>query len=1039
MYYQLFFMKRIILLFSILFINIGLMLAQNKQATGVVTDDSGEPVIGASIIVKGTTTGTVTDLDGRFSLSIPEGNQTLEISYIGMLPQTVQAASNMRVILKADDHVLEEIIVTGYGVTKKAAFTGSAQVVTSKDLEDTANDNFLKSLQGSVAGLQLNTYTGQPGAYSSVMIRGRSSFNSGTEPLYVIDGIPMYTDKLGVYSAAGDGDLAASPLANINPNDIESINVLKDATATSIYGARAANGVIVINTKKGKTGKPQFNFTAKAGFNTAASIDSKYRTVNLKKYNEIWAEGLYNEVHKNGLDNSTAAYYMDYFGFHPYPSPSDPNGINSYTKELTRDFLLWYTEQGENTKDIDWLDEILRTGSQQEYNLSVQGGTPELRYFISGNYYKNEGIVINSDMQRYSGRANIEGKSNKIGYGISITGNYADINNTLTESQYTNPLVAVYDLRPWEQVYKEDGSYNMDAYYNPVALNDSEFGDITNQKQMIAVINPYFTYDITKELIWKTNAGLNMTQLEEFFYHGKYNPQYNTSGYSGQKSIEKVNTVSITNTINWITSFESVHNLNVMLGQEAQKTNYSQVYTAGTNYPNEHLTELGATSIPTDAFSEKRAATLASFFANAQYDYQNKYYFSSSFRTDGSSRFGENNRWASFFSVGAKWRLTQEEFMSSTSDWLNDLTLRTSYGTVGNQDIGYYAARGLYGYGYNYNKIAGSIHSQIENPDLKWETVAKFNIGTDVTLFNALTLGIDYYNQQTRDMIFNVPISLTTGHDGILKNMGKMENQGVEFLINAQIIKTKELSLNANFSLTANKNKIIKLAQEGPIEGTYSIRKEGEAYYTFYLPEYAGVDSQTGEPMWYKGSEGYETTKNYSEAEQRIVGNADPKVYGAFGMNLKFKHFDFSFDLGYNLGNKILNSGFTYDMQVGHYFIGPVSNYVFDNRWQQPGDITDVPQFVAFDGSNANELSTRFLMNGSYARMKSMTVGYTFPHATMRSIGGSNLRLFATAENVFTIRSGDFIGFDPQTRANGLQQWAYPVPFTLIFGLSLGF
>ncbi|MEG1587526.1 MAG: SusC/RagA family TonB-linked outer membrane protein [Bacteroidales bacterium] len=414
--------------------------AQNHVVSGtIISSEDGEPVIGASVIVKGTTIGTVTDFDGKFSLDLDQKNHTLIISYIGMAPQEVKAQPDMKIVLHADTQALEEVVVTGYGITKKAAFTGSAQTVKGEDLLNKTDGNFMKSLQGSVAGLQMNNAGGQPGQFASVSIRGTGSINSGTEPLYVIDGMPMFTDKLGSYSGVGTGQMAASPLANINPNDIESINVLKDATATSIYGARAANGVIVITTKKGKAGAATVNFSGKAGFSKIAGLDSNYRTVNLKRYNEIWSEALWKK------------YPEDY----------------ATQADALQDMYASY-KYDENTKSVDWLQEVLQTGVNQEYNVDVQGGKDGLSYFVSGSYFDQEGILINTGMRRYSGRMNLSSTGKVLSWGVQASGSVSDIKNSQSESQFTNPIVAVYDLRPFQQVYNPDGSYNLSSSYNPV-------------------------------------------------------------------------------------------------------------------------------------------------------------------------------------------------------------------------------------------------------------------------------------------------------------------------------------------------------------------------------------------------------------------------------------------------------------------------------------------------------------------------------------------------------------------------------------------
>ena len=1008
-------MKKLTFLFLCLVLGIGLVAAQTREVTGtVISSEDAMPVIGASVVVKGTTTGTVTDYDGKFTLNVPTSVKTLLISYIGMETQEVAITQNMKVSLSSDTQTLEEVVVTGYGVMKKAAFTGAAQVVGSDNLTKRTDANFMKSLEGSVAGLQISSFTGQPGAFAATTIRGKGSVNSGTEPLYVIDGIAIYSDKMGVNSTTGSGDMAASPMANINPNDIESITVLKDATATAIYGARAANGVIVVTTKKGASGKARFNFNAKAGTSFVANLNNDYRTVNLDRYKEIWKEGLVNAGY---AANTTEA--------------SDV--LNSYVNDR------YGVDLAGDVQNVDWLDAVISNGATQDYNLSVQGGNESMRYYISGGYFENKGVLIGTGMKRYSGRLSLDGNSDRLGYGLSVNGALSDIDNSMTESQYINPIVAVYDLRPFQQIYNQDGTYNMDAYYNPIALNDEERGDKRNQKQTTVVVNPYFTYKLAEGLTWKTNAGLSLIDLGESFYSSKYNPQYSDSGMLGERNMERATTYSITNTVNYIKSFNEIHNINVLLGQEAQKVAFSRVYASASGYPSDSVFELDNASTPVSAGSMTKASTLSSFFMNAEYNYNNKYYGSASFRYDGSSRFGANNKWAPFWSVGAKYRISEEAFMEETKDWLSDLTVRGSYGTVGNQDIGYYAAMGLYSYGYSYNSKPGAVPTQIVNPDLKWETVAKADLGLHAVLFDRFTVEMDYYNQRTKDMIFDVPLSYTSGFESVLKNIGEMENQGFEFLINSNVMKTKDFRWDVNLTGTFNRNKIIKLATDKPIENTTTIRKVGEAYNTFYMAEYAGVDPETGSPLWYKGKEGKETTSNINEAGQRIVGSADPKFYGGVGMNFKYKNFDLSADVSYTLGNKVYNSGFSYDMQVGHYFLGPVSNNVYENRWQKPGDITNVPKFEAGNSSSAEANSTRFLMDGSYLRMKSVVLGYTLPSKLVAKAGISNLRVYASADNLFTITSSDYIGFDPQTRPTGFQSWSYPVPTNIMFGLNLGF
>ncbi|MDR1408424.1 MAG: TonB-dependent receptor [Tannerella sp.] len=991
----------------------GALLAQNTvRLGGTVYDELREPLVGANVVVSGTTQGAVTDIDGHFSLTVAEGS-SLQISMVGFETLTIRAWSGERDIeMHEMTQMMDEVVVTGYGVMRKAAFTGAAQVVGSDEMTKRVDANFLKSLEGSVAGLQVNNGTGQPGAFASTTIRGRGSANSGTEPLFVVDGVPLYTDQMGGWSG-----MEVSPMANINPNDIESVTVLKDATATAIYGARAANGVIVISTKKGKQGKTRFNFSAKYGQTFVAQVDPEYRMVNLDKYKEVWTDAYINSGDASSRDE---AYAM-----------------------LKQNALDWYNTDIDAVESVDWLDQVLRNGRIQEYNIDLQGGNESLRHFASLGFYENEGVLIGSGLKRYTGRLNLDGESGRIGYGISINAGLSDIDNIPNTSSYTHPIVMVYDTRPFQQVYNPDGSYAMvrDGFYNPVALYDDEKGDIYNQKTITAIINPYFSYKIMDGLAWKTNAGISVIDISEFYFSGSNNPSWWDNGLNGERVQNRATVYNITNTLNYNRTFKNVHSLHVMLGQEAQRTARSGIYVAATNYPSDVVNELVNASTPVTTESTSRASTLASFFANGEYNYDNKYYGSASFRYDASSRFGTNHRWAPFWSAGAKYRLTQEAFMEGAKDWLTDLTIRGSYGTVGNQDIvrAYYPYMGLYEFGYSYHSNPGAVPTQIYSPDLKWETVKKADIGFNAVLFSRLSLEMDFYNQRTSDMIFEVPLSYTTGFASVMQNIGEMENRGFEFLVNATLIQNKNLTWSARVSGTVNRNKITALATDKPIEGTWYIRKVGEAYNTFYLPVYAGVDPQTGEALFYKKAGSTETTTTINEAEQQIVGSADPKFYGGIGTSISYKGFDFSLDGSFSLGNKVFNRGLAFDLMCGDYELGPVAEYVYKNRWREPGQITDVPKFIAGGNSDVTRYSTRLLLNASHFRMKAINVGYTLPRSVTKALTVDNLRVFGTIDNLFVITASDFIGFDPQALEDGFQMWTYPIPTSVLFGVNVSF
>jgi len=1021
----------------------GMIFAQISTVTGVViAEEDAMPLTGATVMVKNTDVGTVTDIDGNFTITnLPPRSKTLVVSFVGMITQEVEiTAGPMRISLRSNTEVLEEVVITGYGITRKAAFTGAAQVLDDKAVRKKSDANFLKSLEGSVAGFQMMNASGQPGAYAATTIRGTNSLNSGTEPLYVIDGVPMYTGNLGGMSFSNPSSApttGVNPITNMNANDIESVTVLKDATATSIYGARAANGVVVITTKRGKSGKARVNFSAKFGRTYLGQMDSNYDMLGLEQFKEIWIEGIQNGY---AAGNITA----DQLKLYATQGEDLSNTCNAAAFGRAWGIAM-FNADWDKVPDTDWIDLAIRSSRVQEYNVSVQGGTESVTYFASLGYYENGGIVVGSGLERYSGRLNLDARSGRAGYGAFINISLSDVDQIPISSSYTNPIVLAYDTRPIQPVYNEDGTYAMvkEGDYNLVALYDKQNGDIYNLKTLVTILNPYFTYRIMDGLNWKTNAGLTITETNSFNFRGMNNPSSYTSGqYSsmtGTKSNRRANTYSLTHTLNYDRKFNGLHNLNVILGQEMQKLTLAELYAEAKGYPYADVKELVNASTPVTARSNYQASTLVSWFSNFEYNYDNKYYLSSSFRYDGSSRFGKNNRWAPFWSFGGKYRLTQEPFMAEVSDVLSDLMIHASYGSVGNQDIGYYAAQGLYSYGYPYNSNPGAVPTQIENPDLKWETVAKFDIGFNANFFHRLNLDVDFYNQRTKDMIFNVPLTMTSGFSNVTKNVGEMENRGIETVMNIVAIRTNHFRWDISLTNTYNKNTIVAMATDDPIITNYNIQRPGSAVNTFYLKEWAGVDPATGEPLWYTNGAGSPTTTNINSAQQVALGQASPVYYGALGMNFAYKGFDFSFDVNYSGGNQVFNRGFQYDLHCGSYKLGPVSQYVYKNRWKQPGDQTDVPRFIWGGNTGAAQLSSRYLMDASYARIKNITLGYNLSAALCKILRTDHLRVYTSVDNLYTFTKKEFIGFDPQAKADGYVQWAYPVAATALFGINIGF
>lgn len=1000
--------KRLLMFLVGLFLSIGTMLAQTQISGKVTSSEDGTAVIGASVKVAGTNQGTATDINGNFSLNVAKGAK-IEISYVGMQTKVVSASNNMRVELDNDETTIDEVVVTGYGYQKKASFTGAASLVDGSALEKKSDANFVKALEGNVSGVQMNNSTSQPGTWGSVFVRGRGSLNSGTQPLYVIDGMPVNSDYDGMSSSSNNW---LDPMAGVNPEDIETVTVLKDAAATAIYGSRASNGVIVITTKKGSEGKMNINLDIKQGFTTTANNNMEY--ANAEETMDLFAKGFsaYYKLQGRTLSYDDAyAYLTNYFGW---------DGKSSY----------------------DWMDKISRTGYYQDYNLNIQGKTGKTGYYVSAGYLDTDGIVRGSDFKRYSGRANVESKFGR--YAIGANANYSfSIKNGSSQStggSYSNPTVAAISMMtPFDPFYDEEGNYANISSYNPLALTDSKLGDIDESSNETINLNPYLQFDIWNGIYFKTNLGVNINNFREYnYWSAVYNPQGADYNGLGQQYNSRMTTITWNNILGWNKTFNTVHTVSAMLGQEMQRKSYYYEYYCGSNFPFANIgkTDLSTVGSWNDSEYYKRQARLASYFADVHYAYSDKYYVSASFRRDGSSVFGTNNRWGNFWSVGAKWRLSSEEFLKDNAI-LTNAALRASYGTVGNQDIGWYAARGFYSAGYNYNGQTGMVPTSTSNQDLTWETSKKFDVGFDLSFIKRIHLSFDFYHETTSDALMEVPLSYTTGLASAYQNIGKIRNYGIELDLKATVMHTKDIDWTAYANLTWNKNKVVKLASGDPIIGTYNIVAEGKAYNTFYMREYAGVDPSNGKALWYLNETGDETTDNYNAAAKRYLGSPDPKVYGGFGTSFKWKGLDASLTFNYRLGAKVYDSGARFT-GWGMSFMTPLKD-VAENSWTEDNPNAKYPQYIYSNPYYAASASSRFIYSGNYLRLSNITVGYTLPTEITKKALMQKVRFYVSADNVYTWTASDFTGYSPDTYANGIIAWQYPATTTFVGGIQITF
>ena len=1031
-------MKKNLLLLLMLFVT-SVSFAQ-VNITGRVTDaDGGNPAL-ITVSIKGSSIGVYTDSDGRYSIIIPSeiNDPVIVFSGIGYTTQeiTVNSRSIINVIMASSALALDEVVLTGYAPTTKKAFTGSAASVTSERIANKFEPNPIKALQGSIPGLQMNTASGQPGAPSTVYVRGRSSLNSGTQPLYIIDGLPFETETQGRRSREGQ---EISPLATISSSDIESITVLKDATATSIYGSRAANGVIIITTKRGKSGELSINFSAKAGVEMLPNIPKGYLRTDSDKYWELWEESLLN-AHKYAPGLSKTSYF-DYYN----------NGYNlglPYTKEGARDFLRWYTDvdladQGVN---VDWLNEATRNGAIQNYTIDLKGGGADkrsARYFISFDYMDNKAIVVGKDMTRYSMRLNYDQSPSKVvNFGLNTNLSYSEINMGAGGGYFSDPITQAFMQSPVTPVKKDSGEWNFETIngYNPVAQR-SELGDKSTAKQYRAIVSPYLQINFTDNLYFLSRAGVDAYLLDEFGYWSFLQPQGNNMRGMGENSYTANIALTSTNTLNFSKMFGR-SNLNLLVGHEGQRTNLKSTYLSGSNYAVDYLNDVILASVPGSASTQRSELVQLSFLSRAEYSYDNRYYLSASFRYDASSRFGANNRWAPFWSIGGRYRIANEDFMADTKDWLTDLTVRASYGTSGNQQVGagWYAAKDLYFLSGQYNGLSGSGRLQFGNPDLKWEQTGKFNIGLDFSLFDNINFAADYYINRTMDMVFDVPVSRTTGLSAYYKNIGELKNSGVEISISADVINKPDFTWNVELIGSKNVTEVMKLSSDKPIEGTIQITEVGREIDYFKMKEWAGVDPETGLGLWYLNETGNETTSNYNAAVKRYVGGPAPDFQGGVNNTLRWNGFDFTLQINYSIGGKIYGSNLRYDEQVGLNFGENFGMYSYENRWKEPGDNAKAPMLAAMSGRSETQHSSRFLMDASYLKIRAINLGYTLPAEVTKKFGVKSMRVSVNANNVHTFSAKDYRGFDPSGIApNGVQWWNYPIPRNIMMGLNIGF
>ncbi len=967
---------------------------QTQKVVGTVVDAvTGEPVIGANIVVKGTSTGTSTDFDGQFTLDVPAG-ATLVISYIGYVDHEVKATNgNMTIRIKEDTQNLEEVVVVGYGVQKKESLTGAMQVVGSEKLTDATTPSVENLLSGKAPGVYVTAGGGQPGAAGKVVIRGKSTVNGSTDPLWIIDGV-----------------IVGSSAGSLNPADIESMSILKDAASTAIYGSQGANGVIIVTTKKGKTGKASISVSAKMGISQ----------LNKGNFEMMTRDELY-------------GYYKSFAN-----------------QEVIPDDVWNKINKGNN---YNWWDEGTKTGFAQDYNISISGGSDKIKTYTSIGIYDENGAVKDYDYTRYNFRFNVDYQATDwLTIKPKVWATRSDIMDTQA------PLNALYENMPWDSPYDDNGDLIQTLRPNSWVSSDHDnylFDSQWNYKKTTKYeFMGNFDFDI-KFTDWLTFSSVNNYKYGNIALKDYSDPRSST-GQSDEGKLEDKTTTTYRIYSNQLLRFNKVfdkHSINAILAYEWNTFTEKITDQIASGFA-PGFSVADAAIVPKKAKGSQEEWAVQSYLFNANYAYDNRYLLSFSFRRDGASNFGTDAKYGNFFSISGGWNIHQEEFFHA--DWVQQLKLRASYGSVGNRPTELYPQYALYSMGTGYNGLPGAIISQVENKDLTWEKTYTAGVGIDAILFDRVTINLDYYNKKTTDLLYPVPLPGVTGVISVFRNVGSVKNNGLEASVAVDILKGGDWNWNVAANIGLNRNKVTDLygdkaeivvsnAKAGIIGPIDKVLKQGEDVDTWYGTEWAGVDPETGSPLWYTTNEAGErvTTSDYSDASkhQVIVGKQTPNFYGGFSTDLSWKNFDLSAVFGYSVGGKIFNYDRTVYDSDGAYTSYNQQKLLSDwNRWEKPGDIATHPKAEYGNKSQSCKTSSRYLESASYLRLRNLTIGYNVP---LKLNFVSNCRVFASGENLFVI-SG-FSGIDPELPANtdagkaGVASSPYPQTRKFMFGLNVTF
>ena len=968
-------------LFTLTSIPLLLFAQGGYQVTGhIISAEDNQPMIGVSVLEKGTTNGVITDINGNYSITVTKSPATLQFSYVGMktIDKQVTASTRINLTMENDAQMVEEVVVVAYGVRKKGTIAGSVSTVKAEKMEDVPAPSFDQALQGQAPGLMVLSDSGEPSKAATFRIRGTNSINSGKDPLFILDGVAI----------------SSSDFNTISPNDIESISVLKDASSTSIYGARASNGVVVITSKRGRMGEAaKVTFRTQLGFSQLASKD----------WDQMNTDERIQFEKEVGLDKG-----QDY-------------------EKLSK-------------TNINWLDKVYNdTAPLQNYELSVNGGTEKLNYYVSGSYYDQDGIAVGSTFERVGFRANVEAKANKwLKIGTNSMFAYQEVEQS-DDGEYAlwAPISASFFMLPYWNPYKEDGSLALQddgswkgTTENPLAWMANN--PLSNKKYKL-LSTFYAEVTPVKNLTIRSQLSADYGHTTSFYQSfPSYKPNNNYGG--AQRSSFDMLNLMITNTANYRFMLNDVHSFNFMVGQEGENYHYEGFQLTTRGQTNDILTNLASGSTASSWSDPVTEYSFLSFFARGEYNYDDRYYADFSIRGDGSSRFGTDNHWGAFWSVGFMWNLRKEKFMQKY-DWLTNAQIAVNTGTSGNSSINNYEHLALVSGGYKYDNESGIAISQLGNEELSWESTWATNVALHLGFIDRINLDVEFYNKKTTNMLMAVPISYTsTGFGTRWDNVGAMRNRGVEINVGADVLRIKDFKWNVNANVSYNKNEITELyngVTEYVASDTGRMVAVGHPLGEFYLNRYAGVNPINGDALWY--TKDGEITTEYNESDKVMLGKTHEAPWqGGFGTTLSWKGFSLSAQFTWVADRWMLNNDRVFQESNGLFSAYNQSKRMLYDRWKKPGDVTDIPRYGV-----TPQLDSRFLEDASFLRLKNLMLSYTFPQKWLKRTSFLNsARIYAQGQNLLTFTN--FTGMDPESTSN-VYKAQYPMSRQFTFGLEVSF